>query len=161
MTDMRRLVLLGMASVLLSGCGASSSEDLQALRGYVEQQMEALESVVADGPTAAAVASAVGIAENARRHTNPGSPDGEWVGDLVWLGPPGPCQEHLKADGADRADAVSACRVSSRLWSVAMDLAFWADESNADDYEFWEEDQPDFFTRDLPEAIASAREFVG
>lgn len=158
---MRKLVLVAVVPMLMSGCAGSSSEDLEALLGYVEQQVEALESVVAEGPTPGNVANAAAIAENARRHTDPGNAAGDWVGTLVWLAPPGPCQDHLEADGADRADAAAACRVSSRIWSAAIDLDFWADESNAADYEFWDEDQPDFFERTLPEVIANARSLIG
>ncbi len=41
-----------------------------------------------------------------------------------------------------------------------MDLAFWTDESNAEDYEFWDEDRPEFFSRTLPEAIANAQALI-
>ncbi len=157
----RKLIIAGALSIVLAGCGGSESEDLQALLSYVEDQVDALAPIVAGDLSQSSVDEAIRIAENARRHTNPGNADGEWVGELVWMSPPGPCQEHLEADGASPAESIQACRVAGRLWAQTKDLEYWTDESNAEFDEFWDEDRPDYFERSLPEAFTNAIDLIG
>ena len=157
----RTLVVAGAAALLLGGCGGTGSEELEALLDYMDRQVEALEPAVQGDVTAGTVNQAVAISEDARHHTDPGNSDGEWVGELVWLAPLSDCQAHLEADGVSAGEALETCRTAMQLWGAARDLAYFTDQSNADEDEYWDEDRDYFFSTELPGTVEDSRELVG